>query len=76
MNDTMNDLMINTNDDSLFHCTTTEYNTVDYENMAHEAAIQYFNFKISSHKVLLPSDYAKAYLTIYKEILTGLQESE
>ena len=74
MNDTMND-NYNSCDDQFHYKTTTEYGP-DYENMAHGAALQYFNFKISNHKVLLPSAYAKAYLTIYKEILTGLQESE
>lgn len=63
----------NYNYDNQFHYSTTEY-TVDYESMAHEAALAYF--KMCREHEILPSEYTKVYLSIYHEILKGLQEGE
>ena len=45
--------------------------TADYEAMAHEAALTYFQTHDASE--MEPSEFSKTYLTIYHEILSGLQ---
>lgn len=67
----MNDYTYSDNYDDLFHSETVEY-TPDYETMAHEAALAYFqNVKPPD---LTPATYAETYLAIYRDILTKLQE--
>ena len=68
----MNNYTYNDNyDDDMFHSNTVEY-TPDYETMAHEAALAYFqNVKPLN---LTPATYAETYLAIYRDILTKLRE--